>query len=155
LLRIPATLHSNFFTHINPTSSSLPSSPLSDVNVSAAPLAAGFSLASAIDVDFVSNPPLREYAAEVLAALSIPLLPQNPVNWNGIFSTTREAIHSHPREWWVILWESLTHWRKFPKSVACRPGGGGHLAERYYHVFLDPGDEWENTLKFEQQQRCP
>jgi hypothetical protein len=112
-------------------------------------------LASALDVDFVSNPPLREYADEVLAALGVARREPNFVVWNGIFATTREAIHSHPREWWVILWESLTHWRKFPKSVACRPGGGGHLAERYWHAFLDPEDEWEKNLMTEQQQRCP
>ena len=28
--------------------------------------------------------------------------------WNGIFSTTREAIRSKPLDWWKNLWEHLT-----------------------------------------------
>jgi hypothetical protein len=109
---------------------------------------AGFSRVNWVERDFHSFSPrnkerLLMYADEMLAALNITRREPNPVNMNGIFATTRKAIHAHPKDWWILLWEYLTNDYKYPASVASGWGvGGGHLVERYWHQFLDPHDKW-------------
>ena len=98
----------------------------------------------------------------MLAALGVRRREPNVLVFNAIFATTREAIHAHPKEWWVLVWEHLTNGYRFPESHAAgeqwqrsrNPHGGEHLLERYWHVFLDPEDEWEAQWDF-MNQRCP
>ncbi|GAB4815705.1 hypothetical protein N2152v2_002751 [Parachlorella kessleri] len=115
----------------------------------------------AVEKNF-SNFAVGLYADKMLAALGVHRREPNVLVFNAIFATTREAIHAHPKEWWVLVWEHLTNGYKFPESHAAgeqwqrtrNPHGGEHLLERYWHVFLDPHDEWEANWDFINQ-RCP
>ncbi|GAB4815507.1 hypothetical protein N2152v2_002553 [Parachlorella kessleri] len=92
-----------------------------------------------IDRNFSTNKLLRPIANEMLTAMGIPREEPHVVYANGIFATTRAAIHSRPRDWWVLVWELITNSYRYPQFHA-KGGwaGGDHLVERYWHAFLDP-----------------
>ena len=105
---------------------------------------------------------LAATADRLLGALGVPRREPNLLVFNGCFATSRAAIHAHPREWWVLLWELLTNGYKHPDTRALGENwrkvkeirGGDHVVERYWHAFLDPDDTWLAN-RDEERRRCP
>ena len=94
----------------------------------------GLSKFSANEVDFAWHPSLNSSAASLLDALGLAKRNNSlPINFNGIFATTREAIHARGMAWWEKLWTRLTNIHNHAQDVI----EGDHVIERYWAEILN------------------